>query len=150
MEEDGFTGTGNQLVFTLFQHIPVHIRQSVHKLGGLFLGHHDGLVHLRALDDALAHSARIALSERGRELATLRVLGFSRGEISYILLGEAAGLAPARFEARTEYGRAEEVIVSAADALDPDLIVIGSRGAGRRLESAAGGVCGRRRPCLSA
>ncbi len=34
------------------------------------------------------NSARIALSERGRELATLRVLGFSRGEISYILLGQ--------------------------------------------------------------
>jgi putative ABC transport system permease protein len=34
------------------------------------------------------NSARIALSERGRELATLRVLGFSRIEISYILLGE--------------------------------------------------------------
>ncbi len=34
------------------------------------------------------NSTRIALSERGRELATLRVLGFSRGEISYILLGE--------------------------------------------------------------
>jgi len=36
------------------------------------------------------NSTRIALSERGRELATLRVLGFSRGEISYILLGEVA------------------------------------------------------------
>jgi putative ABC transport system permease protein len=35
------------------------------------------------------NSTRIALSERGRELATLRVLGFHRGEISYILLGEA-------------------------------------------------------------
>lgn len=34
------------------------------------------------------NSVRIALSERGRELATLRVLGFSHGEISYILLGE--------------------------------------------------------------
>jgi putative ABC transport system permease protein len=34
------------------------------------------------------NAARIALSERGRELATLRVLGFSRGEISYILIGE--------------------------------------------------------------
>lgn len=34
------------------------------------------------------NSARIALSERSRELASLRVLGFSRGEISYILLGE--------------------------------------------------------------
>lgn len=36
------------------------------------------------------NSSRIALSERGRELATLRVLGFSRAEISYILLGETA------------------------------------------------------------
>ncbi len=34
------------------------------------------------------NTARVALSERGRELATLRVLGFSRWEISYILLGE--------------------------------------------------------------
>jgi len=34
------------------------------------------------------NTARIALSERGRELATLRVLGFTRWEISYILLGE--------------------------------------------------------------
>ncbi len=36
------------------------------------------------------NSARIALSERGRDLATLRVLGFSRAEVSYILLGEVA------------------------------------------------------------
>jgi putative ABC transport system permease protein len=36
------------------------------------------------------NSARIALSERGRELASLRVLGFTRGEISAILLGEQA------------------------------------------------------------
>jgi putative ABC transport system permease protein len=34
------------------------------------------------------NAARIALSERGREFATLRVLGFSRREISYILIGE--------------------------------------------------------------
>ncbi len=38
------------------------------------------------------NSARIALTERGRELASLRVLGFTRGEISYILLGELAVL----------------------------------------------------------
>ena len=36
------------------------------------------------------NSTRVALSERGRELATLGVLGFSRLEISYILLGEIA------------------------------------------------------------
>jgi len=39
------------------------------------------------------NSARIALSERGRELASLRVLGFTHGEIAYILLGELALLA---------------------------------------------------------
>jgi putative ABC transport system permease protein len=34
------------------------------------------------------NSARITLSERSRELSSLRVLGYTRGEISYILLGE--------------------------------------------------------------
>ncbi|MCI0640548.1 MAG: FtsX-like permease family protein [Gemmataceae bacterium] len=34
------------------------------------------------------NSARISLAERSRELATLRVIGFTRGEISMILLGE--------------------------------------------------------------
>ncbi len=38
------------------------------------------------------NSARIALAERSRELASLRVLGFTRGEISTILLGELAVL----------------------------------------------------------
>ena len=34
------------------------------------------------------NAARIALSERGRELASLRVLGFTRGEVAVLLLGE--------------------------------------------------------------
>ena len=34
------------------------------------------------------NGARIALSERGRELASLRVLGFTRHEVSVMLLGE--------------------------------------------------------------
>lgn len=34
------------------------------------------------------NSARIQLSERARELASLRILGFTKGEVSYILLGE--------------------------------------------------------------
>ena len=38
------------------------------------------------------NAARISLSERARELASLRVLGFTRGEISSILLGELAAL----------------------------------------------------------
>lgn len=39
------------------------------------------------------NTAKIALAERSRELATLRVLGFTRGEVSAILLGELGVLA---------------------------------------------------------
>jgi putative ABC transport system permease protein len=34
------------------------------------------------------NNARIAFAERGRELASLRVLGFTRAEVAFILLGE--------------------------------------------------------------
>jgi putative ABC transport system permease protein len=36
------------------------------------------------------NNARIAFAERARELATLRVLGFSHGEVAWILMGEIA------------------------------------------------------------
>ncbi len=36
------------------------------------------------------NSARISLSERGRELASMRVLGFTKGEVAGVLLGELA------------------------------------------------------------
>lgn len=39
------------------------------------------------------NSARIQLSERARDLASLRILGFSKAEVSYILIGETALLA---------------------------------------------------------
>lgn len=38
------------------------------------------------------NSARVSLSERSRDLATLRVIGFTRQEISLVLLGELAVL----------------------------------------------------------
>jgi putative ABC transport system permease protein len=38
------------------------------------------------------NNARIAFAERRRELATLRVLGFTRGEVAWILIGEIAVL----------------------------------------------------------
>jgi putative ABC transport system permease protein len=38
------------------------------------------------------NAARVMLSERSRELATLRVLGFTRGETALMLLGELAVL----------------------------------------------------------
>jgi putative ABC transport system permease protein len=41
------------------------------------------------------NGARVALSERGHELASLRVLGFNQREISFMLLGEQALLAVA-------------------------------------------------------
>jgi putative ABC transport system permease protein len=36
------------------------------------------------------NAARVALTERSRELATLRVLGFTRAEVARLLLGEMA------------------------------------------------------------
>lgn len=38
------------------------------------------------------NGARVALSERGRELASLRVMGFRRGEVAVLLLGQQAGV----------------------------------------------------------
>ncbi|MBK7405364.1 MAG: FtsX-like permease family protein [Phycisphaerales bacterium] len=38
------------------------------------------------------NSARVSLAERAHEMATLRILGFTRGEVSTILLGELAVL----------------------------------------------------------
>ena len=46
------------------------------------------------------NAARISLSERSRELASLRVLGFTIGEISLVLLGELALLTLPRHPAR--------------------------------------------------
>ena len=56
--------------------------------------YHDG-EHLHGLASIIAfglvyNSARISLSERARELASLRVFGFTRGEVLWILLLELA------------------------------------------------------------
>ena len=50
------------------------------------------------------NAARISLSERSRELASLRVLGFTRREISGILLGELAMVTAAALPAGTLIG----------------------------------------------
>jgi putative ABC transport system permease protein len=52
------------------------------------------------------NNARIALAERSRELASLRVLGFTRAEVSYILLGELAVLTLAAIPVGFVTGRA--------------------------------------------
>ena len=66
------------------------------------------------------NSARIALSERGRELASLRVLGFTRGEISYILLGELSVLTIAAVPMGFIIGRVMCGYI--ADSLKTDII----------------------------
>ena len=60
------------------------------------------------------NAMRIALSERGRELATLRVLGFTNGEISYVLLGEMAALVALSLPLGCLMGYALSVIMVAA------------------------------------
>jgi putative ABC transport system permease protein len=60
------------------------------------------------------NAARISLSERSRELASLRVLGFTRAEISLILLGELALLTVAALPvgALFGYGLAAAIVKS--------------------------------------
>jgi putative ABC transport system permease protein len=60
------------------------------------------------------NSARIMLSERSRELASLRVLGFTRFEVGYILLGELAILTLAALPLGCLMGYGLSAIMSAA------------------------------------
>jgi putative ABC transport system permease protein len=62
----------------------------------------------------LHNAARISLSERGRELASLRVIGFTQGEVSYILLGELALLVLAALPAGCVLGYGLAWFMSAA------------------------------------
>jgi putative ABC transport system permease protein len=60
------------------------------------------------------NAARIALSERGRELASLRVLGFTRGEVATLLLGEQALLTVVAVPIGFAIGRGFCALLSAA------------------------------------
>jgi putative ABC transport system permease protein len=60
------------------------------------------------------NTARIALSERAWELATLRVIGFTRREVTRILLAESAIVVALAIPAGLLLGRAEAAVVSAA------------------------------------
>lgn len=58
---------------------------------GLFIGVFFILAFSSVISIAVIYNgARVSLSERGRELASLRVLGFSRREVAVLLLGEQA------------------------------------------------------------
>ncbi|MCF7731646.1 MAG: ABC transporter permease [Akkermansiaceae bacterium] len=57
------------------------------------------------------NSARIALSERSRELATLRVVGFSLNEVRAVLIGELAVLVLVALPAGLWFGRGLAVFI---------------------------------------
>jgi putative ABC transport system permease protein len=72
------------------------------------------------------NSAKIALAERARELATLRVLGFYRGEASAILLGELGVLALAAVPPGLLIGhRLSALVISmwTAERMHPPLVI---------------------------
>jgi putative ABC transport system permease protein len=68
-------------------------RESYDKLVGDMMGISQAVISFFAIVVAFGviyNGARIALSERTRDLATLRVLGFTRGEVAAVLVGELA------------------------------------------------------------
>ena len=68
------------------------------------------------------NTARISLSETSRELASLRVMGFTRREISAILLGELAVLTVAAIPVGLVLGYA--MVLAAAQAFESELFRI--------------------------
>jgi putative ABC transport system permease protein len=63
------------------------------------------------------NGARIALAQKSRELASLRVLGFTRGEISVLLLGELGVQVAAGLPLGLVFGRwMSRAVVSSTDA----------------------------------
>jgi putative ABC transport system permease protein len=64
------------------------------------------------------NNARIAFAERARELATLRVLGFSRAEVSWILIGEIAVLTLLAVPVGWLVGTGFALLLSQAMAMD--------------------------------
>lgn len=59
------------------------VDENISVMNGLFI-----LVAVLITVGLTYNSARIQLSERARELASLRILGFSKWEVSYVLVGE--------------------------------------------------------------
>lgn len=63
---------------------------------------------------AVYNGARIALSERGRELASLRVLGFRRAEVAALLFGEQGALTLVALPLGVMLGRALTTFIARA------------------------------------
>jgi putative ABC transport system permease protein len=64
------------------------------------------------------NNARVALSVRARDLASLRVLGFTRGEVSSILLGEMAIQVLLSLPIGLWFGQV--LVVAIASTIDPE------------------------------
>jgi putative ABC transport system permease protein len=88
----------------------------------------ENLLMIKAINVAFAcviacgvvyNNARIALAERSRDLASLRVLGFTRGEVSAILLGELGVLTAAGIPAGLAIGYG--MVQGAVVAMDTEL-----------------------------
>ena len=60
------------------------------------------------------NAARIAYAERARDLASLRVIGFSKGEASYVLLGELAAVVMIALPLGTLWGHYVAVLMAGA------------------------------------
>jgi hypothetical protein len=113
--------------------VPVRFRAGHHQRDGVLWGYPEE-TEMRRPRDAYGRSialppssvvltvvynnARVALSMRGRDLASLRVLGFTRGEISTILLGEQLVQVLAALPVGLIMGRG--LVVLLARTVDPE------------------------------
>lgn len=68
----------------------------------------------------LYNAARVTLSEQGRELASLRVLGFTKGEVAIILLGQLAILTVIALPGAALFGNLLAYVI-VTYAMDPEL-----------------------------
>jgi putative ABC transport system permease protein len=74
---------------TIFSTLLTSIEQTVAENMGIVTLFNTGFAALIVLG-VVYNSARISLSERARDLASMRVVGFRRSEAGFVLLGEQA------------------------------------------------------------
>ncbi len=79
-------------------------RDTLDETMGLFVAFSVGFAGVIAFG-VIYNAARVSLSERSREMASLRVLGFTRGEVATLLLGELAALTVAALPLGMALGR---------------------------------------------
>ncbi len=92
------------------------------------------------------NSARIALSERGRELASLRVLGFTTNEVAGMLLGEQAVITAAALPVGVVFGALFSYVLARGFATErfhfPYVVTLRSQVFAVCVTAAAGALAG--------